>query len=198
MASSSAIPLHLPEADVWYYPGFLTPEACTHYFGRLQKEIQWQADKVRIFGKWIDQPRLTALYAKNDQPYTYSGLTLYPRDFTPSLLKIAALVHKTTGHEFSSCLLNLYRDGQDSNGWHADDEKELGSNPVIASISIGQERIFHFRHKKDRSLKHKILLENGSLLLMKGETQNNWQHQLPKSKREMQPRINLTFRNIQG
>ena len=188
--------LNMPDAEVWYYPHFFSTEASKTYYQELLHHIPWKADKVRMFGKWIDQPRLTALHAINSNPYTYSGLTLYPEPFTPALQQIHSKLKEVTKESFTSCLLNLYRDGNDSNGWHADDEKELGKNPSIASISFGQERIFHFRHKKDRSLKKKIVLEDGSLLLMKGSTQHHWQHQLPKSKKPMQPRINLTFRNI--
>lgn len=188
--------LPMPQAEVWYTPEAFAPEECMQYYNLLREEIQWRTDKVRIFGKWIDQPRLTALYAENSNPYTYSGLTLIPLPYTRVLRSILSRVVTLTGHEFSSCLLNLYRDGMDSNGWHADDEKELGNDPVIASVSFGEERIFHFRHKSDRTKKQKIILENGSLLLMKGSTQHYWQHQLPKSKRQMEPRINLTFRNI--
>ena len=97
---------------------------------------------------------------------------------------------------FSTCLLNLYRDGQDSNGWHSDDEKELGTNPTIASISLGEERFFHLKHKTNKELKQKILLEHGSLLLMQGSTQHFWQHQIPKTKRKVGKRVNLTFRLI--
>jgi alkylated DNA repair dioxygenase AlkB len=196
MGDFSAYALDMPQADVWYYRHAFSAEESKQFFELLHKEIQWRADQVRIFGKWIDQPRLTALYAENSHPYTYSGLTLHPTPFTPLLDTILTRVKAVTAHDFSSCLLNLYRDGNDSNGWHADDEKELGKNPVIASVSFGQDRIFHFRHKNDRSLKTKVVLENGSILLMKGSTQHHWQHQLPKSKRKMDPRINLTFRNI--
>lgn len=196
MEKTTSYALDMPQADVWYFPHAFNASESTHYFELLYKEIAWKADQVRIFGKWIDQPRLTALYAANSNPYTYSGLTLDPTPFTPLLHEILIRVKELTGTNFSSCLLNLYRDGNDSNGWHADDEKELGTDPVIASVSFGQDRMFHFRHKKDKSLKQKLVLENGSILLMKGSTQHHWQHQLPKSKRHMTPRINLTFRNI--
>jgi alkylated DNA repair dioxygenase AlkB len=105
-------------------------------------------------------------------------------------------IEKATKTTFTSCLLNLYRNGQDSNGWHADDEKVLGENPVIASLSLGAERTFHLKHKKIKALKHKLILHNGSLLLMKGTTQHNWFHQIPKTKKMIEKRINLTFRLI--
>ncbi len=188
------IPLELPDADIVYYPRFFKQAKSDAYFQKLHDEIEWRQDDVTVFGKKYPQPRLTALYGNNDKTYTYSGLTLSPLPFTQPLKQIKEKIETTTQSSFSTVLLNLYRDGADSNGWHSDDEKELGQNPVIASVSFGTERIFHFRHKKDKSLKHKIVLEHGSLLLMKGTTQHYWQHQLPKSKRVTSPRINLTFR----
>tara|TARA_Y100000385_G_scaffold248062_1_gene268561 strand:- start:2581 stop:2949 length:369 start_codon:yes stop_codon:yes gene_type:complete len=117
-----------------------------------------------------------------------------PQKFTPLLNRIKSKIEERTQSIFSSCLLNLYRNGQDSNGWHSDDEKELGKNPTIASLSLGAERIFHLKHKKITTLKHKLSLQNGSLLVMKGETQHYWLHQIPKTKKPIDKRINLTFR----
>ena len=114
-----------------------------------------------------------------------------------TLLEIKHKIEEIDNVEFNSCLLNLYRNGKDSNGWHADDEKELGQNPIIGSISLGQERPFYLRYKKDTKLKHKIVLGHGSLLLMKGVTQHHWQHQIPKTTKPIGERINLTFRIIQ-
>ena len=117
-----------------------------------------------------------------------------PQKFTPLLNRIKSKIEERTQSIFSSCLLNLYRNGQDSNGWHSDDEKELGKNPTIASLSLGAERIFHLKHKKITTLKHKLSLQNGSLLVMKGETQHYWLHQIPKTNKPIDKRINLTFR----
>ncbi|MEX0315245.1 MAG: alpha-ketoglutarate-dependent dioxygenase AlkB, partial [Allomuricauda sp.] len=125
---------------------------------------------------------------------TYSGLTMHPLEFTHELAEIKELVEKAAKSKFTTCLLNYYRDGKDSNGWHSDDEKELGTNPIIASVSFGAERFFHLRNKMDKTRKLKILLENGSLLLMKGKTQHHWQHQIPKTAKPIGGRINLTFR----
>ena len=121
---------------------------------------------------------------------------MWPHSFIEPLTTIKERIEKVAKVEFTTCLLNLYRDGKDSNGWHSDDEKELGRNPVIASVSLGEERYFHLRHKKNKSLKSKLLLQHGSLLLMQGETQHNWQHQIPKTAKRIGPRINLTFRVI--
>lgn len=187
----------LPDSDIRYYPGLFGPERSDQLFDALIEETPWRADKITVFGKTYDQPRLTAWYGEEGKSYSYSNIVMDPIPFTPLLLEIKSKVEALTNGRFNSCLLNLYRDGQDSNGWHADDEKELGHNPVIASVSFGAIRMFHLRHKRDTSLKQKIALEAGSLLLMSGPTQHFWNHQLPKTKRKIDPRINLTFRFIQ-
>ncbi|MGV6832768.1 MAG: alpha-ketoglutarate-dependent dioxygenase AlkB family protein [bacterium] len=186
----------LPDADISYYPNFFNEEECTKYYDLLLNEIAWRQDNIKVFGKVYKQPRLTALYANNQKPYSYSNITMYPEQFNETLTKLKTKIEETTAHEFTTCLLNLYRDGNDSNGWHADNEKELGKNPVIASLSFGQPRFFHLKHRNDKSQRLKILLENGSLLLMQGTTQHYWLHQIAKTKRKVEPRINLTFRHI--
>ncbi|MEM1259764.1 MAG: alpha-ketoglutarate-dependent dioxygenase AlkB [Bacteroidota bacterium] len=188
--------LDLPDGDVRYYPNFFSFDEASNYFAVLKERVPWQQDDIKVFGKTYPQPRLTSLYGNNGKSYSYSNITMFPNSFEGDLLEIKERVDEEVGEIFTTCLLNLYRDGKDSNGWHADDEKELGSNPTIASISLGQERYFHLRHKKDKGLKHKILLEHGSLLLMKGPTQHHWQHQIPKTARKIGERINLTFRVI--
>ena len=192
----TVINLNLPDSDIRYYPSFLEPEAAGRLFTTLRDTTPWRQEKVRVFGKWYNQPRLTALAAINDKPYTYSGLELRPVNMSAEVLELKNKVEALSGKTFTTCLLNYYREGRDSNGWHADDEKELGKNPVIASVSLGAERVFHLKHKT-KALKHKMELENGSLLLMAGETQHHWQHQLPKTKRPVGGRVNLTFRYIQ-
>ncbi|MGX1930865.1 alpha-ketoglutarate-dependent dioxygenase AlkB family protein [Flagellimonas sp. 2504JD4-2] len=191
---SEKIVLNLPDCDITYFPDFLSSEMAQHHFQVLKDSIPWQQDKIKVFGKVYDQPRLTALFGDNAKTYSYSGITMCPHAFTPDLIQIKKLVEKASETAFTNCLLNFYRDGKDSNGWHSDDEKELGTNPVIASVSLGAERFFHLRNKADKTQKHKILLENGSLLLMKGATQHYWQHQIPKTSKPMGERINLTFR----
>lgn len=189
--------LDFPDMDITYLPNFLSPEASTHYFEVLKERVPWRQDSIRVYGKAHLQPRLTAFFASNQKSYSYSNITMPPLPFSKELLEIKLQLEAIAQVGFTSCLLNLYRNGKDSNGWHADDEKELGHNPVIASISLGQERFFHLKHKKDAGLKHKILLEHGSLLLMQGPTQQHWLHQIPKSTRSVKERINLTFRIIQ-
>lgn len=186
----------LPDSDLWYFPCFLDANTADFYFEEFLNNTPWKQDTIKVFGKEYLQPRLTALYASNNKPYSYSNITMYPEPFTGALMELKALIEQKAQVNFTTCLLNLYRDGKDSNGWHADDEKELGLNPVIASLSLGQERVFHMKHKKDKSLKHKFLLSHGSLLVMKGSTQHHWLHQVPKTSRKVGRRINLTFRVI--
>ncbi|NKI27763.1 alpha-ketoglutarate-dependent dioxygenase AlkB [Arenibacter sp. 6A1] len=188
--------LHLPDSDITYFPNFLTGTEADHYFTTLLTTVPWQQDLITVFGKTHPQPRLTALYGNNDKPYSYANITMHPNSFTPLLLALKDKVDTVAGICFTSCLLNLYRTGKDSNGWHADNEKELGLHPVIASISLGEERYFHLKHKTKTAHKHKIRLQHGSLLLMKGETQQHWLHQIPKTTKAIKERINLTFRVI--
>ncbi|ALM06563.1 2OG-Fe(II) oxygenase [Sediminicola sp. YIK13] len=188
--------LVLPDADITYYPNFLDPMEADTYFEVFKNTVPWQQDKIKIFGKTHAQPRLTALYGNNSKPYSYSNITMQPHDFTVELLDIKERIEVLSKNSFTTCLLNLYRDGKDSNGWHADNEKELGENPVIASITLGQERYFHLKHRQHKELKHKLLLEHGSLLLMKGTTQHHWLHQIPKTAKPVSERINLTYRVI--
>ena len=190
------IDFDLPDARVILYEHAFAKAHAEQFYNTLLEEIDWQQDDIKVFGKVYAQPRLTALYSTNDKPYSYSNITMQPQVFDNTLAQIKQEVERITGHTFTTCLCNLYRDGQDSNGWHADDEKELGQNPVIASVSFGATRRFKMRHKKDTSLKQDIELTSGSLLLMKGTTQHFWQHQIPKTKRAVPPRINLTFRVI--
>jgi alkylated DNA repair dioxygenase AlkB len=188
--------LELPDSDIRYFPNFMNTRKADLYFESLRKNVKWQQDDIKVFGKIYAQPRLTALFGNNGKPYSYSNITMQPYDFTSELLEIKEQIEGKTNVIFTTCLLNLYRDGNDSNGWHADNEKELGINPVIASITLGQERFFHLKHRTQKELKHKLLLEHGSLLLMEGETQHQWLHQIAKTKKPIGERINLTFRVI--
>ena len=190
------INLNLKDAEVFYYPNYFTINESMSLFQILTTETLWQQDDIKVFGKTYKQPRLTSLYGSNKRPYSYSNITMYPNEFSSTLLKIISKIEDTTNEIFTTCILNQYRDGQDSNGWHADDEKELGQNPVIASVSFGASRMFHLKHRYDKSHKCKLLLESGSLLLMKGTTQHFWLHQVPKTKKQIGSRINLTFRYI--
>lgn len=194
--ASEKIKLPLPEADVVYYPDFFSKVEADGYYQHFLEDTPWQQDSITVYGKTYPQPRLTALYGNNGKAYSYSNITMNPHPFPAALISIKKRIETVCEVHFTTCLLNLYRDGQDSNGWHADDEKELGKNPVIASVSFGEERPFHLKHKTNKDLKHKILLQHGSLLVMKGETQHKWLHQIAKTQQTIGPRINLTFRVI--
>lgn len=186
----------LPNAELIYIDNFYDTEVADHYFDVLKKNVNWQQDDIKIFGKTYKQPRLTALYANNSKPYSYSNITMQPTLFTTELQQIKLDIEQEVAHKFTSVLLNRYRDGNDSNGWHADNEKELGINPVIASLSLGESRPFHFKHRNIKEERHKINLNHGSLLIMKGDMQHHWLHQIAKTKKLIGERINLTFRTI--
>jgi alkylated DNA repair dioxygenase AlkB len=194
--SNTLIDLKIADAHVQYDGGFYAFEKAEQLFNSLQKEIPWRQNKITVYGKTYDEPRLTQLYGDNQMEYSYSGITFKALDWSPLMKSIKEDVELATGCEFNICLANFYRDGSDSNGWHADNEKELGKNPVIASISLGEERFFHLRHNENKEWRYKFPLENGSLLLMAGETQHTYKHQIAKTKRLIQQRINLTFRKV--
>lgn len=186
--------IDLPDADISYYRNFLSTRKADQFFEVLLKDLNWQQHHIKLFGKTVPQPRLTALYAVNDQAYTYSNLTLKPEKFTPELQELHDRLQRYLKVKFTHVLGNLYRNGDDGMGWHSDDEKELGIDPVIASVSFGAKRRFQLKHKDQKDLKYQLDLEHGSLLLMKGSTQHFWKHQLPKTTKPIGQRINLTFR----
>jgi len=196
MLSNSNI--DLPDAELELVEDYYAFAKAEKLYSTIHSETPWRADKIKVFGKEYDQPRLTQLYGDQGISYSYSKLVMEAKPWTDTLLQIKEDVQNYCGHQFNVCLVNLYRHGQDSNGWHADDEPELGKNPVIASMSLGAERFFHLKHKKDKSLKTKFPLTHGSLLIMKGATQHYYKHQIAKTKREVAPRINLTFRQIKS
>lgn len=187
----------LPDAEVALFSEFFSPAESDQLFARLLANTQWGQGEIKLYGKFHPEPRLTAWHGDEGKQYSYSGLTLHPLPWTETLLTIKARVDEAAGVTFNSVLLNLYRDGRDSNGWHQDNEPELGRNPVIASVSLGATRRFQMRHKRRADLpRFDIDLEHGSLLLMSGPTQHFWQHQIPKTAKPVGQRINLTFRVI--
>lgn len=190
------IVLNLADAEIVYYPHFFDKEEADIVFAQLKNDIPWQQDDIRVFGKIHPQPRLTALFGNQGKPYSYSNIKMHPHPWTLFLQKIKSRIESVSDVNFSTVLLNYYRDGKDSNGWHADNEKELGTNPVIASVSFGAERVFQLKHNSRKDQKKSIVLEHGSLLIMKGTTQHFWKHQIPKTSKLVGPRINLTFRVI--
>lgn len=186
----------LPEDGSLKYTGrIMAWEEADRYFQRLLKEIEWRQDEVVIFGKKIITKRKVAWYGDKDFSYTYSGRTRTALPWTAALLELKAIVEELSDSCFNSCLLNLYHSGEEGMSWHSDNEKELGEEPVIASLSLGAERKFAVKHKESKE-KLTLQLENGSLLVMSGPMQQYWLHSLPKTKKVHAPRINLTFRNI--
>lgn len=187
---------NLPNAELIYVPSFLSCQEADKYFNSINETTNWRHDDITVFGKTYKQPRLTALFGESNKPYAYSNITMYPEEFTKELETIKEKIETLSNATFNTVLVNLYRDGNDSNGWHADNEKELGQNPIIASLSLGQSRPFHFKHRTIKEERHKLLLDHGSLLIMKGEMQHYWLHQIAKTKLKISPRINLTFRKL--
>ena len=193
---SESIEFNLPDSDIIYYPNFFDKEKADEFFEKLKTDIPWQQDDITVFGKKYPQPRLTSLFGNEGKPYSYSNIVMKPHSWNSLLMFIKNQIEEVCPENFTTVLLNYYRDGKDSNGWHADNEKELGTNPVIASVSFGAERSFHLQHNSIKEQKLKINLEHGSLLIMKGTTQHFWKHQIPKTAKPIGPRINLTFRII--
>ncbi len=187
--------LPLEDGIFEYYPNFIPADLAQSYFLNLLNETPWQQDNITVFNKTHPQPRLTALYGNNGKTYTYSNIVMHPHSFTPLLMHLKNEVETISKHLFTTVLLNLYRNEKDSNGWHSDNEKELGIDPTIASLSFGETRIFKIKHKT-KSEKIAIPLESGSLFLMKTGSQTHYKHQLPKSTTSKKSRINLTFRTI--
>jgi len=187
--------LPLPDADVWYAPNFFSAEESDLYFTQLQEQVAWRQEKIKMFGKEMPLPRLTAWYG--DKAYTYSGLKNEPQPWLPVLQQLKMQVEQASNYSYNSVLLNLYPHGQSSMGWHSDDEPELGPEPTIASVSFGAERRFGFKHRHNKGQQNVYYtLAHGSLLLMQGPTQRNWLHSITKTARPAGNRINLTFRNI--
>ncbi|SFQ27460.1 alpha-ketoglutarate-dependent dioxygenase AlkB family protein [Hymenobacter arizonensis] len=192
--------LPLPHANLLFDPTFLPTPVADTLLEQLMTEVAWEQRNIRIFGQEMPQPRLTAWYGDPAARYTYSGLTWDPLPWTPALLALRHRVEAATQTPFNSVLLNHYRDGRDSMGWHADDEPELGPAPAIASLSLGATRRFRLRphptHFRTQPAPAPLGLDlpHGSLLLMRAPTQQHWQHALPKTARPIGPRLNLTFR----
>jgi alkylated DNA repair dioxygenase AlkB len=187
----------MPDADVFYLDRLAFGRPDSVLLQRLIAEVSWRSEDVVMWGRRMPQPRLIAWYGDPGRSYAYSGLRLEPLAWTPLLLDIKAQVEEVAGAHFNSVLLNYYRDHRDSIGFHSDNEPELGERPIIASVSLGEERGFILKHKRSRQVSPVHLrLASGSLLLMKGDTQRCWKHGIPKESRSCGPRVNLTFRQI--
>jgi alkylated DNA repair dioxygenase AlkB len=177
-------------------PEALAKSIARAWFAGLMSGVEWRQEKLQLFGQLHTVPRLVAWYGDTDAIYRYSGVSHDPLAWTPLLQEVRAWVARETGYAFNSALLNLYRDGADGMGWHADDEPELGHEPVIASLSLGATRRMRFRRRDQHTDTRALNLSDGSLLVMSGATQHAWQHQISKTRRAVGPRINLTFRQV--
>lgn len=186
--------LKLKDAQIEYYPQFFNQQQSDDWFNYLLANIEWRQETIQVYGKRHLTPRLSCWMGDADLDYSYSGMTMQPVKWDAQVLTIKSLLEQKLKHSFNSVLLNYYRDGRDSNGWHSDDEPELGKNPVIASVTFGYERDFQLRHKLTND-RYQLKLEHGSVLLMSGTTQQFWQHQIPK-RANAESRLNLTFRTI--
>ena len=197
MADSFTI-LDMPGATVLLDPTFMSEQEARDLLETLIEEVDWEQHSVKIFGREVPSPRLSAWYGDAEAVYRYSGFTHRPRPWLPDLDGLRRRVEAALGERFNSVLLNRYRDGRDAMGWHADDEPELGTDPVIASVSLGAARRMTLRHRSRKDQKREVALTTGSLLVMAGETQRNWMHAIPRSKTVHAERINLTFRLIRS
>lgn len=185
----------IENGEFLFFPNFFSKSESDLYLHSLKEKIDWKQESMNMYGKQVNFPRLTAWYGDNDKPYSFSGITLKPKNWTDELIDIKEKIEVISKVNFNSVLLNLYRSGDDSISWHTDAEKELGINPVIASVNFGAARKFQLRHNITKE-KLEIELTHGSLLIMQGELQHYWQHQVPKTGRVVGERINLTFRVI--
>ena len=192
----SESPLQLPDAELALWPQWLSVSVADQWLAQLTEQTPWQQPQVRIYGRYVVVPRLVAWYGDAEASYRYSGLTHQPLPWTPLLAQIREQVEQAAGQSLNGVLLNYYRDGQDSMGWHSDDEAELGVNPLIASLNLGGTRRFDLRRKGQSRIEHSLDLQHGSLLVMRGATQHHWQHQVAKTRASCAPRLNLTFRLI--
>lgn len=195
----SVIPIKAPAADLQlgYQASWLSEPMASQYLDQLLAQTPWQQPQVRVYGKKYPVPRLMAWYGDAGASYGYSGLRHQPLPWTQLLARLRQQVEQACSHAFNGVLLNLYRDGQDANGWHSDDEPELGSCPLIASVSLGAARRFDLRRRDGSGQRISLELAHGSLLVMAGATQQYWQHQIARTNRVREPRLNLTFRYVQ-
>ncbi len=178
-----------------YYGKIFNRQQADYYLEKLLNTIEWRNDEAILFGKKILTKRKVAWYGENPFEYTYSNTTKYALPWTEALLTLKTTIEKETGESFNSCLLNLYHNGEEGMAWHSDGETDLKKNGAIGSLTFGAERKFVFKHKQTHE-KVELVLEHGSLLVMKGETQKHWLHRLPPTKKVVIPRVNLTFRTI--
>ncbi|MEG7358679.1 alpha-ketoglutarate-dependent dioxygenase AlkB [Pseudomonas citronellolis] len=189
-------PIHLEHAELRLIPNWCDEACATAWFAELVEHTPWEQPCVHLHGRDYPVPRLLAWYGDAEASYRYSGLVHRPLPWTPLLAEIRERVQAEVGQRLNGVLLNYYRDGQDSMGWHSDDEPELGRNPLVASLNLGGMRRFDLRRKGRAAIEHSLQLDSGSLLVMSGATQHYWQHQVAKTRRPVAPRLNLTFRLV--
>jgi alkylated DNA repair dioxygenase AlkB len=183
------------DGEMFYYPAFLESKTANSYKQQILTEVTWREDKISFFGKTFNQPRQVAWHGEAGIVYQYSKISMSASGWTPTLVKIKLMLEQFTKQQFNSVLVNHYRNGQDYMSWHQDNEKELGENPIIASITLGESRDFLYRNLKNKQT-YSLMLENGSLLLMQGSMQSHWQHALPKRLKVNADRLNLTYRFV--
>ncbi len=183
------------DGELYLINGFYPDQQAQQLFKQLRQSLAWQQEKIFVYGRWLNVPRLMSWYGDKQAEYKYSGVNHQPLPWTEDLLAVKQKIQSFYPSEFNSVMANLYRDGNDSMGCHADDEKELGENPIIASLSLGEQRLLRFRHQQTKE-KLDVPLNNGDLLIMAGEIQHHWHHELPKTKKSKAERINLTFRHV--
>ncbi len=183
------------DGELYLFKQFYPKIEANLIFNSLLNSLAWQQEQIFLYGRWVKVPRLMCWYGDENAQYQYSGVSHQPQPWTQELLTVKHKVEENLPCTFNSVMANLYRNGSDSMGCHADDEKELGDNPFIASLSFGEPRLLKFRHKKSKQVMD-IVLGHGDLLLMAGEIQHYWKHELPKTKKIKNERINLTFRRI--
>lgn len=195
-SDNECLELELPDGEPRLWPAAFAPDEAARLLDALRRQVCWREEEVLIFGQRRQVPRLVAWHGDPGASYVYSGTDHQPAPWLPDLLRIRERVTKLCGADFNAVLLNLYRDGRDGMGWHADDEPELGRDPVIASVSLGATRRFCLRHRRRKDLKLDLDLPHGSLLCMSRATQHHWVHALPKTRRPVGERINLTLRRV--
>lgn len=189
--------IDIPGAELHLLAHWLGEAEADALLGALREQVAWETHRIKLFGKEHDSPRLSCWIGDPGASYVYSRARFEPRPWPEALAALRRRIDAASGVAMNSVLANLYRSGQDAMGWHSDDEAELGARPMIASLSLGGTRRFRFRHRSDHSKTFALELAHGSLLLMSGDTQANWQHSLPRTARPVAPRLNLTFRRIQ-
>ena len=188
--------IELADADLRYFPRWVDADLADGWLSEISAQTPWAQPQIKLYGRSIAVPRLVAWYGDADAHYRYSGFTHEPLAWTPLLADIRQRVQQQVGQRLNGVLLNYYRDGQDAMGWHSDDERELGQQPLVVSLNLGATRRFDFRRKGTSRIEYSISLEHGSLLVMSGLTQHYWQHQIARTRKVRAPRLNLTFRQI--